>query len=88
MENEYATCNVKDVLHLDEFINSLLEFRKWLAEDGTVNPQISFATHEVSKSCSGTRTHYIHNVKNARIGILDPCCDDRVMTDIYEKPLR
>jgi hypothetical protein len=82
---EYATRNVKGVVHLDEFINSLLEFRKWLAEDGTVNPQVSFALHCVHGNCIKLREHIIHDVKDTGIKILDPCCDDRVIIDIYEK---
>ena len=82
---EYATCHRKGVIHLDEFINSLLKFREWLAEDGTVNPQVSFALHCVHGNCVRLREHIIHDVKDTCIKILDPCCDDRVIIDIYEK---
>lgn len=81
----YSTREKKGVLHLDEFIDTLIKFKQWLASENIINPQISFCMHKTDTNCGGKEETYIHQVRDARIGILDPNCDDRIMIDIFEK---
>lgn len=79
----YSTREKKGVIHFDEFLQSLLNFRERLESWGIQNPQISFAVHP--KGVVGEQSKYIHDVSDTRIGILDPNCDDRVIVDVFEK---
>ena len=79
----YSTCEKKGVIHFDEFLQSLLNFRERLESWGIKNPQISFSIQEGPQY--GHREHYAHDVADTCVHILDPNCDDRVIIDIFEK---